>query len=263
MPAVPRQPRSSLLLVACLALLIACHIDIAPLTIEWDQDPGTLIIEADTFGGLVPQTQALNHIPDARIWGDGRIVWVERHAGAGRNVWQSQLSHQALIKLASFIIEEGFFDWQTHYQPADPPPDLPTSHISVHLADRSKTVSQYFALQQAQDDGGAPAGFWRIYDAIKTVPEGEPLVPQRGWLRAWPQDANASADAARPWPVDAGVTLSEAAVAGRWIEEPLITLVWDALNRSGGHSSTRAVFQEEEKIYSLTLQIPGISLHEP
>ena len=94
MPAVPRQPRSSLLLVACLALLIACHIDIAPLTVEWDQDPGTLIIEVDTFGGLVPQAQALKHIPDARIWGDDRVVWVERHAGAGRDVWQGQLSHR-------------------------------------------------------------------------------------------------------------------------------------------------------------------------
>ena len=104
MSAVPRQPKLSLLLVACVALLVACRIDIAPLTIEWDRDPGTLIIETDTFGGPVPQTEALNHIPDARIWGDGRMVWVTRRADTGRDVWQGQLSQQTLIKLSSFIV---------------------------------------------------------------------------------------------------------------------------------------------------------------
>jgi len=256
MRAVSRQLGPSLLLMAYIASLVACRIDIVPLTVEWDPDPEALIVEIDTFGGPVPQPQALNHIPDARIWGDGRIVWVERQKDASRVVRQGQLSKQELTQLARFVVEEGFFDWHEHYQPDNPPPDMPTSHITVNLADQSQTVSQYF--------GGAPAGFWRIYDRIQTlVPDGEPLAPQRGWLRAWPHETDLPDDEMLPWPTDAGFTLSEATDAGRWIKAPILTLVWDALNRSGGYATTRAVFREGEKAYSLTVQVSGISLYEP
>jgi len=36
-----------------------------------------VIVEVTIIGGLVPREYVMNAIPDARVWGDGRIVWVE------------------------------------------------------------------------------------------------------------------------------------------------------------------------------------------
>ncbi len=239
-------------LLVCMLCLAACRLDVAPIVVEWNHDPGALILEADTRGGGLPHAVALNHIPDARVWGDGRIVWVEFKDDGSSVVWEGYLTEKALANLLRFTVEEGFFGWEDHYEPANPPADLLSSHITVNMTDRSKTVSQYF--------DAAPAGFWRIYERVPLeVADALQLVPQRGLLRAWLRDDAIDTTDAIPWSADADLTLSELVTDGRWIEGPRIALVWNNLRQHGD----AALFREGEDVYNLSLQVPGLSLEEP
>jgi hypothetical protein len=157
----------SLLIVAT---LVACRLDVKPLVVEWDHDPGALIVEVGTFGGPFPLPGDSNYLPDVQVWGDGRIVQTERRDDGSRVTWEGYLPEETLTNLLQFILEEGFFDWRDHYQPHDPPGGLPTTYIVVNMADRSKRVSQYFE--------GAPVGFERILQrAHQGAAEANPLTP--------------------------------------------------------------------------------------
>jgi hypothetical protein len=194
----------------------------------------------------------MGHIPDARVWGDGRIVWVEFEDDGSSVVWEGYLTEEALANLLRFTVEEGFFGWEDHYEPANPPTDLPSSHITVNMTDRSKTVSQYF--------DGAPAGFWRIYERVPLeVSDAHQLAPQRGLLRAWLRNDAIDAASAIPWSADADLALSELVSDGRWIEGPLVAFVWKNLRQHGDG----ALFREGNNIYGLSMQVPGLSLEEP
>lgn len=239
-------------LLIYLLLLTACRLEITPIVVDWDHAPGTLVVEADTVGGPISYEATLNHVPHARVWGDGRVVWVERRDDGSSVVWEGHLPQEALSNLLRFVVEEGFFDWQDHYQPQGPADNLPFSHITVNMIDRSKTVSQYFE--------GAPVGFWRIYRRIgQDVPDAHPLTPQRGLLRAWPRDDSPATTPAIPWPADAGFALADVVVATRWIEGPLVAFVWDGLRQR----SDEALFADGGVRYALTLQVPGLSWREP
>ena len=169
MPSVPFLRWLGLSLVISLALLSACRIDVTSVVVDWDHDPGALIVEADTFIDPMLSQGDLNRIPDARVWGDGRIVWAEYRDDGSRVAWEGYLSEGAMTNLLQFIFEEGFFDWKDHYQPGDPLANSPFSYIVVHMPDRSKRVSQYLE--------GAPVGFWRIYRRINQgVTDAHPLT---------------------------------------------------------------------------------------
>lgn len=153
-----------------LVLLSACRLDITPIVVDWDHAPGALIVEADTFSGPAPSQGDQGRVPDAQVWGDGRVVWAEYQDDGSRVVREGYLSEEALNNLLQFIVEEGFFDWKDHYQPANPPDGSPFSYIVVNMADRSKRVSQYLE--------GSPVGFWRIYRRIsQDATDAHPLTP--------------------------------------------------------------------------------------
>jgi hypothetical protein len=158
------------LLLLIVAVLVACRLDVKPLVVEWDHDPGALIVEVGTFGGPFPLPGDSDYLPDVQVWGDGRIVWTERQDNGSRVAWEGYLSEEALTNLLQFIVEEGFFDWRDHYQPDNLPDGLPTTCIAVNMADRSKRVSQYFE--------GAPVGFGRILQRVRQSADGaNPLTP--------------------------------------------------------------------------------------
>ncbi len=74
------RPGSPTPLLLCFSLLasLACNALVPPKPpLNWDASPSAVIVEVTIIGGLVPREYVMNAIPDARVWGDGRIVWVE------------------------------------------------------------------------------------------------------------------------------------------------------------------------------------------
>ena len=71
-------------LITLALALLACNALAPKPKTEWDQSPDAVIIEATITGGLVPMNFMENYIPEAQVWGDGRIVWVEETSNGRR-----------------------------------------------------------------------------------------------------------------------------------------------------------------------------------
>jgi hypothetical protein len=219
-------------------------------TIEWDTSPDAIIVESYTAGGLVPQNFALNQIPDARVWGDGRIVWVEYASGGGRRVLEGHLTPDEMTALLERFVEAGFFGWDDFYQPSYQVFDAGTTTLRVNLLGTQKSVSEYFE--------GAPPKFAELaaWLAQGAGVSGANFVPTRAYLTALPITSAQPPD--YNWPDEAaGFTLAEAA-SGRYVEGEALTHAWQIVNQN-----MYAVVRSGGQTYQLVVQVPGLALVEP
>ena len=132
-----------------------------PISAEYAHNADTLVVEADTYGGLAPAA-AGRHVPELSIYGDGSLILGEedgaRRVGTDRAVIVGQMGEEELLGLLEFIIASGFFQLDDRYRASDPPADAPCREVSVHLMTRSKTVSVC-----PFDEAQAPAAFSEVY----------------------------------------------------------------------------------------------------
>ena len=155
-----------------------------PISLEYDNSAGTLIIEVDTYGGLLPPPSS-RHIAELSIYGDGQVVLAEEdgapRVGTDRAVTIGRISEQELAGLLSFIADSGFFGLDDYYVDPAAPTDGPSSHVRVELLGLSRSVSVY-----PSDYAAAPAAFWRTYDAVIGVQPSDAtaFVPTSGTLTA-------------------------------------------------------------------------------
>jgi hypothetical protein len=220
--------------------------------LEWDESPDAVIIEAYYSGGMAPQNWVLNAIPVARVYGDGRIVWVGTRINTReRHVYEGTLTREQMLGLLTQFSDAGFFGWQSLYGPVDTVYDAGTTTLRVNLVSESKSVSEYFE--------GAPAKFHDLVSAVGggAGATGAEFVPATGYLTAMP-----AGDGTRPsdfrWPDDeAGFTLAEA-VGGRTIEGETLALAWSIIN-----TNIYALVESGGQQYQLTLQVPRLSQIEP
>ncbi len=237
-------------LMALLAAL-ACNTLLPPRPeLKWDTSPDAVIIETYVTGGWMPINYQTNAIPDARVWGDGRILWVE-WSGGGRRVLEGRLSEAEMRALLQKISEAGFFGWDDFYQPRERVYDAATTTLTVNLLNTRKSVSEYFS--------GAPAKFHELtaYLSAGAGASGADFTPARAYLTALPV-GNLNSKADYVWPDErAGFTLAEA-TKGRYIEGEALKFAWQVVNQS-----LNAVVESGGRRYQLLLQVPGISLEEP
>jgi hypothetical protein len=179
--------RASVLLAVVL-VLTACggrqEATPEPVSLEYDNRAGALIIEVDTYGGLLPPPSS-RHIAELSIYGDGQVVQAEEEeslrVGADRAVTIGRIGEQELVELLSVIADSGFFGLDDSYVDPTAPTDGPATHVRIRLLGTSKTVSVY-----PSDYADAPEAFWLTYDAVMGVkPSGvTPFVPNSGTLTA-------------------------------------------------------------------------------
>lgn len=151
-------------------LPVGCRVPVTPIPVDWDRRPEALVIEADVLGGPLTTAGAQDRVPDVRVWGDGRIVWVEYDAQGQPTLWEGRLSEEELANLFRFIIEEGFFQWEDWYGPKTGEAGQPAAYITVRMADRAKTVTV------AMDLEAGPMGFGRLYERLHAgTPERHPF----------------------------------------------------------------------------------------
>ena len=90
------------------------------ISLEYDDRPGVLIVEADTYGGLMPPLSG-KHVAELSIHGDGLVVLAEDEespvVGTDRWVTTGHMDHEELQELLAFIVESGFFSLDDLYAP--------------------------------------------------------------------------------------------------------------------------------------------------
>jgi hypothetical protein len=104
---------------------------------NWERDPSTIIIEYSypLTGPIVYDSDQL--LPNLRIWGDGRIVWLSGGVLCSqREMSEGYLSESEIMNALQMIQTSGFWEQPTSRFTGSSAPDL---YLSVSLLDRQYT----------------------------------------------------------------------------------------------------------------------------
>ncbi len=221
--------------------------------LEWSTSPTETILQATNCCGFVPELVPLNYIPDAQLFGDGRLVWVINDIEGGRHVMTTQLGSQQIKDLLKRFVDAGFFQWKDEY--ADNTiTDIPWQCLQVKLLGKEKQVCEYYR--------GAPAAFHTLYNDVASGLglTGSDYVPARGYLSAKlleginPSEITMTGE----WPANTGISLQSSAT-GIWVQGAALEAAWNFVNASYWGN----IIRENGRYYQLVLQIPGITMMEP
>lgn len=202
----------------------------------------------------MPQLVEVNYIPDARIWGNGRIIWVHRADGGGRHVLEGHLTPDEMATLLQRMEDDGFFDWEDMYAERNVL-DAATKCLAVELESRSKRVCEYVK--------GAPDAFHELYKYIANGAEttGKEYLPERGYLVAYPLGSTDQpvSEVHLNWTADSlGFSLSNAA-EGMWVEGEALKMAWPVVNAN----PWSMVVRDGDTYYQISIQVPGVTLTDP
>lgn len=217
--------------------------------IEWEPAGDQVVLEYNCFGGLVPTGYYDNAIAPVRLWGDGRLVWLE-YAGSGRRVLEARLSPDEMRSLLTRVVDAGFFGW---------PDEIESTTVIYDGSDCSLGVSLKAEQKDVWVRAGAepPVAFVDLVDWLVAGAgaSGEDVVPERGWLSAIPAGSNADAVSAYVWPADGidGVRLAEAAQPMA-VEGEALTTAWDIVN-----ANRFALVESDGMLYTLVVQVQGLT----
>lgn len=173
--------------IAMAVILTACAGGVAdratpePISLEYDDRAGVLIVQADTYGGLMPYPSG-RHVPEVSIYGDGFVVLAEADedpvVGIDRRVTTGHIDKEEIQELVAFIAGSGFFGLDDEYAPLPLLPDMLWMQISVNLVAAAKSVSVY--------PPDAPAAFRETYEKLMEISPSDVVVftPSAGTVTA-------------------------------------------------------------------------------
>ena len=245
--------KARLVLLGLLLAQLACATLLPPRpAAQWDTSADALIVRASECCGLVPNTFVENYLPEAQLWGDGRLMWVEHQSSGQRRVLTTALTGAEMTALLEDIVDAGFFGWNANYGDYSVT-DLPNTCLQVNLQSRSHSVCEYYR--------GAPRAFHRLLGDLRSGlgRTGTDFVPARAYLTAYPHHTNQGVTTQWQWPAEAlGFALAEAET-GRWIDGPALELAWSIVNAN----SWNTLVQDGVNYYEVTVRVPGVSWNEP
>jgi hypothetical protein len=196
-----------------------------------------------------------NAIYSARLWGDGRLIWLTYDSPIGaRAVWTATLTPEAMTTLLQDFVRAGFFGWDDHYSPGLVY-DAPSTCLRVTLATLAHGVCETIS--------GAPVRFRELFSlaASGAGQAGVSYIPERGYLTLLPLGGRPPGSLAAGWsPEITGLPLAEAAATGGlWLEGDALAFVWQTVNAS----PLQPVFRDGESYYTAQLLIPGVTVIAP
>ena len=218
---------------------------------DWNHNPAAVVIQATSAWPQGDPAIALNALPDALIWGDGRIVWTRTHADGSRQTSVGRLDARQLGQLLEGAVRAGFFR-MSHWYPADGRAQPYDRSLCVHLLHTSHEV--------CARDGAAPRAFTDLYQhiVVGAGAVGLPYRPSEAFLVATPARRDAERQLPR-WDASAtGLRLDEAA-GGVWVRGTALDLAWKLV--SAAPADPRVT--QGSRAYLLTLQVPDIIAWEP
>lgn len=222
--------------------------------LTWVPSAEEIVISATSCCGFVPAIYIQNALPDAMLWGDGRIVWVTLDDTGQRQVFEGRLATGEMVALLQKIIDAGFFTWQDRYS-NDLVADAADTCLSVNLEDRAKQVCEYFE--------GAPQAFHALIAELSqgAGAQGAPFIPQQAFVTSYPIGtiADPVEQVDLVWPDDGSADSLKSLESGVWAEGNTLELAWQVVNvRPWG-----MIVQEGDTYYQLSVQVPGLSQQSP
>jgi hypothetical protein len=125
----------------------------------YDTDEKMMVLSADRIGGLVAPQVLINHVTQTKIYGDGRVVFINPAVGSGE-IHEGKLDRKQIEKLFKLLKQKGFWSFQESYFVSGPT-DMPTSVITAKLhAQPEKRVGCYGGALSA------PPGFMDCFEAL-------------------------------------------------------------------------------------------------
>jgi hypothetical protein len=243
--------------IVLLALLVAAIIVLLPPPPpEWDPSPRNLVVEIDTTGYEVDY----NHIPTARLWGDGRLMWIESTGTGARTVYEASLSESAMRGALQRIIDGGFF--RPHLPQVFPARNAFTvTAVTVNLLARSEHRDyDNLAIETYRTSEGLRNAIHHLASGAGS--EGNPYVPQSGFVLAWPAD-DSGCDFIPPdtpsWPSDMSYPDLIASGDGAWLGGRPLLFIWEVVNRNEECS----LLHSPEGLLDVALLVPGVTVVQP
>lgn len=118
-----------------------------------------LVLSADTVGGFVAPGVLVNHVPLTRIYGDGKVVFIDPAVGSGV-IHEGTLSAVDINELFHFLSAKGFWKLSDSYS-VHGPTDMPSSVLTAKAFGRpEKRVSCYGGVLSA------PPGFMECFERL-------------------------------------------------------------------------------------------------
>jgi hypothetical protein len=125
----------------------------------YDAASKVLVLSADVVGGFVAPGVLVNHITQTKIYGDGKVVFIDPGIGSGQ-IQEGLLSATQLSTLFLFLRDKGFWGFADSYTKQGPA-DMPTNVISAKLRGQpDKRVACYGGALSA------PPGFMECYQHL-------------------------------------------------------------------------------------------------
>lgn len=196
------------------------------------------------------------YIPEAQLWGGGRLMWTRQDAQGARQVYFAQLAPDEMQALLQEIENAGFFDWEEEYAD-DSVVDGTSKCLTVTLVDEKKKV--------CETHGGAPVAFYTLFDHLSQGAgyTGTIFHPNRAFVTGFRLEdlAGPRPAAAFTWEETQASFPVSRVLSGIWLEDDqTLRLLWEAANRDPYHMP---VVEAGDNLYRLILQVPGASWFEP
>jgi hypothetical protein len=196
--------------------------------VEWDTAPTAIIAQAvhpiRHYQPSISSDYTRNYIPEARLWGDGRILWASYgDSGGPRTVMEGQLTPEQMTVLLKQFVDAGFFGWNNNYFSLLPYDNPPTDYLTINLLTAQKTVIVSM--------GNPPRAFNSLFATLNSGAgaQGKIFKPTQGTLIAIPITTQT---AEYNWDHEnLNLDLSKAA-EGIPVEGKALQLAWDVVNKN-------------------------------
>lgn len=116
-----------------------------PPEIQYDMQREVLVLSADVSGGFVPPNVTINHITYTKIYGDGKVVFVDPAKGSvSSEICEGRLSSAEIIELLRTLQKNGFWGLKPYYKGDNVPTDMPSYSVTAKLKGQpEKEVGAY------------------------------------------------------------------------------------------------------------------------
>jgi len=239
---------AGLLLLSAAACLLYLFFPPTPKA-DWNMSPDTPTITVDRLGGTHVE---YGYIPDARVWGDGRIIWVEYDSGGRRRVLEGHLSKEEMAQLINQFIGAGFFKGYRRFNWGG----VLGPYVDIRLSNAHHMV----AIGGTSDYDNKS-----VLDLVALVKsgagtEGVTFTPTEGTLYVFPRedvDVPPDAQASFQWPDEEfGYGLEQAYELGGEIDitGKELTFAWEIV------SYPTPLVESGGQVYWIAVVVPGVTL---
>jgi hypothetical protein len=219
----------------------------------WDKSPQTLVVHTEVGVRHIDY----RYIPDFRLWGDGRVIWVKHFPDGERKVFEGFLSENDIFNILEKLKDAGFFKTRFPFVRKENPDcgyqGFEDAYMHIHLI-RNTYIENAWTNDR------------KICDAINnlvTATEivGHEYIPTEGKLYFVPiektdipqdtQEVYVWSDADFPFRPEA---IAASDKSGMVITGQALRLAWDIANRS-----SQPVVVSNGKKFWMAVTIKGIS----